>query len=731
MTNIPNYAAGYYPMVQKREDWERDLQNMKKCGISLVRTAELFCSWDQIEPEHGVYEFEWLDDFFTLCETYDMKILLGTGTASPPYWLHRMYPDVNIMNNHGEQYPCNASYSWACFDHPGFLKAAEEYLTALVLRYRNREALYAYQIHNEISFPFMPLGGTGIDVYCYNEPSCAKFRKWLERKYVTIENLNKAYSWGATHTRHKDFSEIEPPRALPYAWASVTRWLDWRLFWMDNTVAFVKWQNDLIKKYDTGHLTTTNIFFLKSQDPMGVLTGLDQFEMAKVVDVIGYDIYPGSGNKVEKRPEFSSMCLDMGRSTAEAAGKDYWLLETESGPINGWVLGPNRNVTGKDLFRNVFDAVSHGAKLCLYQGFREWDFQPIHWGGLVDLDGNPTERLDSAAKIGNILTRMADAIANGTMEKAKIAIAVSKENAIILKGMDQEHFLHQALRGAYRVFWDNYYQVDFVSMGDIDDKRLEQYKLVYLPFFSYVTEEMAGCLCRYVKQGGTLVGTARLGMLGKHGWYNHNMPCFGLQEVFGIDAREAVSDVKPEITYRRKNYRGSWHKENLDILNDRVQVLARFADDRPAVTANSYRKGRAIYFATHPDVAYLEDDSTLLGDILLPVLEKLGVRSQVELYFSQQHFREVDGALLNGKTESYLIITSSYTENYSYSGNTERLVEAVLRPEKRVTEITSLVDGSSYSFEEASDEIHLALKIRKNESDILCLKHEDERDGRT
>lgn len=723
MTTAPNYAAGYYPLVQKREDWERDLQNMKKCGISLIRTAELFCSWDQIEPERGKYEFEWLDEFFALCEKYEMKILLGTGTASPPYWLHRESPDMNIMNHHGEQYPCNASYSWACFDHPEYLKAARKYLTALVTRYRNHGALYAYQIHNEISFPFMPLDGKGIDVYCYNEPSCIKFRKWLKDKYTDIESLNKAYSWGATHTRHKDFEEIEPPKALPFAWASVTRWLDWRLFWMENTVNFVKWQNELIKEYDTKHLTTTNIFFLKSQDPMGVLMGLDQFGMAEAVDVIGYDIYPGSGNKVEKRPEFSSMCLDMGRSAAEAAGRDYWLLETESGPINGWVLGPNRNVTGKDLFRNILDAVSHGAKMCLYQGFREWDFQPIHWGGLVDLDGNPTERLESAERIGKILARMQETIAQGKTEKAKIAIAVSKENAIILKGIDQEHFLLKALRGAYRIFWDNYYQVDFVDLGEVESARLAQYEMVYLPFFSYVTEEMADCLQSYVSQGGTLVGTARLGMLGTYGWYNHKMPCFGLQEVFGIDAREAVSDVMPDITFKRKNYKGYWHKENLKIWNHQVQVMARFSDDMPAVTRNHYGKGQAIYFATHPDAAYLEESSSLLGDILIPVLEEKGVRSQVELYFSQQHFREVDGAVLNGEKESFLIVTSSYTGNYPYSGKIERRVDVVLRLEREVTGIQSIVNNERYFFERRNGEVHFTIYIRKNESEVLCLKH--------
>jgi beta-galactosidase len=340
------YAAGYYPLMQNRDDWVKDIESMKQCGIEYIRTAELFNAWDRIEPVEGKYDFGFLDDFFDLCDSYGMKIILGTGTASPPYWIHEKFPDVNILNNHGEQYPNHVSYSWACVDHPGFIKSVTEYVSKLVNRYKDHPALFCYQIHNEISLPFMPLQGGDIDLYCYCENSQEKFREWLKNKYKTIELVNFAYRWGATNTVYTDFSQITAPRTKCTSWASVTRWLDWRLFWMENLVEFVSFQNQLIKQFDTNHLTSTNIFFLKSQDPLGVITALDQFEMAKVVDVIGYDLYPGSGNKLENSHEFSSMFLSLAKSTAKTTWqrflvngnrkRPYWRLGIRTKPNCGW-----------------------------------------------------------------------------------------------------------------------------------------------------------------------------------------------------------------------------------------------------------------------------------------------------------------------------------------------------------------------------------------------------------
>jgi len=714
------YAAGYYPLMHDEPDWERDIKLMKDSGINMVRTAELFNTWDRIEPKKGEFNFDFLDKFFDLCEKYDMKILLGTGTASPPYWIHEKYPDVNILNNHGEQYPNNVSYTWACIDNPGYLKEVERYLKVLVNRYKNHKALYSYQIHNEVSFPFMALQGGDIDIYCYCDHSKANFREWVKNKYKTLDELNHVYRWGATNTYHTSWEQLEPPKTKPTSWSSVTRWLDWRLYWMDNFVKFIGWQNSIIKELDKQHITTTNIFFLKSQDVLGVVTALDQFEMAKVVDIVGYDLYPGSGDKLEKKPEFASMFLDMAKSTAKPLDKNYWLLETESGPINGWVLGPSRNVKGFDLIRNIFEAVGHDAKSTLYQGWREWDFQPLHWGAIVDLDGNPTERTKSAKLIGDILNKYGKSLLEANNPKGKIAILMSKENAIVLNGMGQEDFLVKALRGAYNTFWQKGYNVEFVTPELVKNGYANKYDVLYMPFMAVIDEELAIGLESYTKQGGNLIGTARCGMLGKHGWYNHKIPCFNLADTFGVDSYDVYANTHANVSYKMKNYKGYWHKEVVKVTNDNIKILARFNDDSPAVTMNNYGEGTAIYFATHPDVAYLEENSYLLWDIIDDIFEAKGIKPKVQVEYTNRMNKEIDAHYLKGDKEAFLIITNYVGKNHSgFFVNGEKGVRITINTEKEYTECMDIISSKKINFEKMEDKIFIEMKIVKNQVQIL------------
>lgn len=716
------YGAGYYPLMHDEEDWERDIQLMKKTGINLIRTAELFNTWDRIEPAKGQFNFDFLDRFFDLCKKYDMKVLLGTGTASPPYWLHEMYPDVNIMNNHGEQYPNNVSYSWACYDHPGYLLEIERYLKTLILRYKNHKALYAYQIHNEVGFPFMPLKEGDMDIYCYCSHSRQKFREWAKRKYENLDTLNRVYRWGATNTCHTSWEQLEPPKTKPTSWSSVTRWLDWRLFFMENIVEFIKWQHDIIKEIDREHMTSTNIFFLKSQDPLGVLTGLDQYEMAKVVDIIGYDLYPGSGDKLEKKPEFASMFLDMSRSTARALGKPYWLMETESGPINGWVLGPSRNVKGFDLIRNVMEAVGHDAKMTLYQGWREWDFQPLHWGAIVDFDGGETERTEAAGVVGQLMREHGEALVAAHNPPSKIGILISKENGIVLNGMGQEEFLMKALRGAYTYFWKKGYGIDFVTPEQVMAGTVNHLKLIYMPFMAVIQESLAEGLDAYVEQGGILVGTARCGMLGEHGWYNHQIPCHQLGKTFGVSAFDAYGNTQPQITYRMKPYRGHWHREEVELIDDGVEILARFNDDSPAVTKHIRGQGLGIYFGTHPDVAYLEDGDYLLWDVLEDILTEHDIHPTVVLDYTNQRDKEIDAHYLVGDKEAYLILTNYVNRTHGgFFQGREKCVRISLWTDKTYRSCCELMTGEHISIDQGVGRISMEVKIRRNHVHVYKL----------
>lgn len=651
------YGAGYYPLMHPREDWKRDLDYMQQCGINIIRTAELFNTWDRIEPVRGQFEFGFLDDFFDECQKRGIRILLGTGTASPPYWLHELDPEINIRSASGRQYPNHVTYSWACFHNPVYLRESERYIRTLVERYKNHPALYAYQIHNEIGLPFMQIDGNGMEMYCYCRHSKEQFRIWLKNKYQTLDALNQAWTWSATNCVCTAWEQVEPPYAKPVSWSSMTRYLDFRLFMMDSITAFVGWQHRMIKEMDPLHLTSTNIFYMKGEDKMSVMTAIDQFSIAKEVDVIGYDLYPGSGDKLENRPEFSSMFLDHAASVSRPLGRPFWLLEVESGPINGWAMGPHRNTSPDDIYRYIMEAVGHGAKFTLYQGYRQWDFQALNWGGLVDLDGNWTPRCDAAKQAGDFVTRNGGFLNTAKVEKGQAALLVSRENAVIANGMGHENQLVRAISAAYRVFWELGYRVDFITPELLQSGWGDSYDVIAAPFLLSVSRTLAERLSEYAKNGGIVVGMTRFSYVDEKGWYNRQAPAGEAQKLFGIRSSSVERSQAPEITYRRRNYAGCSHKENLEVVSGRAVVKARFFDDSPAVVINRYGDGLGVYFATHADAAFLENHSCLYADVMEDLLKDAGIRPQAEVSYSNRLDREIDCHLLRGRNMDMVLIT--------------------------------------------------------------------------
>jgi len=709
------YGASYYPLNHEEKDWERDLKTMKENGINLVRTAEIFNTWDTIEAEECKFDFAFLDNFFDLCEKYEIKILLGTGTASPPVWLNKKHSEVNIVSSTGVQYPVNASYTWACIDNEVYLEKSKIYLEKLVGRYKDHKALGAYQIHNEIGFPFMASANGEMENYCFCEDSKKAFIVWVKEKYKTLESLNQAWRWSATNQVHIHWDEIEPPRLKPAAWSSVTRWLDWRLFWMDNFVRFVKWQNDLIKDLDRVHPTSTNIFFMKSQDNFGVMMGLDQYKMAEVVDFIGYDLYPGSGNKLEKKPEYTSMFLDHARSISKPINKNYWLMEAESGPINGWILGPDKNTSQKDIEKNAFEAIGKDAKFILYQLWREPLFQPLHWGGIVDLEGNETPRAKACKKVKTFLEEDGKFIMDSNTPKGEIGILMSRENATIASGMGQEKFLLEALRGAYRVFWEMGYSIDFITPELLEKDYCLDYKAIITPFMAVIDEKTTEKLSEYVHKGGKLISGARTGMLDHRGWYNPTMPPGRLKETFGLEIIDVEANVNPELTMNFKNYKGHWQRENINIISENLKVVGRYNNDKPSVTINSYGLGEAIYFTTHADVAHLKEGSDLLWDIVKNYLSP----PDITVEYSNRSDKEIDLNRLVSEDRELLIMTSYVPKGKSFFVDGKKYVDIRVKLENRPKKLIDYFSKKEITFNLIEGVVTFGYEVLKDKTCII------------
>ena len=64
----------YYPEHWSRELWQDDLQRMKAAGITVIRVAEF--AWNKVEPEEGVFTFDFWDEFMELCKQEEMQVIL-------------------------------------------------------------------------------------------------------------------------------------------------------------------------------------------------------------------------------------------------------------------------------------------------------------------------------------------------------------------------------------------------------------------------------------------------------------------------------------------------------------------------------------------------------------------------------------------------------------------------------------------------------------------------------
>jgi beta-galactosidase GanA len=334
--------------------------------------------------------------------------------------------------------------------------------------------------------------------------------------------------------------------------------------------------------------------------------------------------------------------------------------------------------------------MGHDVKLMLYMPWREWDYQPLHWGALVDLDGRPTPRLAAAAKIGNwIKTHETDLMA-AQVPQAGAALLESKKNAIFFRGVDQDEDLFLAQRGAYRALWEQGYGVDFINPGLVRDGTINNYPQVILPMMGLIERETAEALADYVQKGGLLIGFARCGTLDENGWFYHHWPYAPLGDAFGIETIEPDTLEGQMIDFAGKRYSAHWNRDLL-TLKSGTEVLATFEDGRPALTLAQFGKGWGLYIATQADSGALATDEPILKNVLAFVQARIGLSPRIRVLSPASGRPDVDPHLLELPGRTYLFVTDYLLRN--------KEVRLVLKDQRRLDRIrqvypeTKDVDG--------------------------------------
>lgn len=407
----------YYPEHWPEEWWAEDARRMRAMSLQLVRIGEF--AWSRIEPEHGTYDWGWLDRAIETLHAAGLKIILGTPTATPPKWLVDRMPDMVAIDEQGRPRGFGSRRHY-CFSHEGYREECRRIVTALATRYGKHPAIAMWQTDNEY--------GCHDTVLSFSAAAASAFRGWLAARYGTPEALNTAWGNVFWSMEYRSFVEVDPPH-LTVTEANPAHWLDYRRFASDQVASFNREQVDIIRAHSPGVDITHNF--------MGFFTEFDHHDVGRDIDVATWDSYPlGFLEQFWFSPQEKAAYLRQGHPDIAAfhhdlyrgcSGGRWGVMEQQPGPVN-WARFNPAPLPGMVALWTL-EACAHGAELTSYFRWRQAPFaqEQMH-AGLLRPDSTEAEAADEVRAAAAVLGEIGQQVA----VKAPAALVFSYEAAWVI-----------------------------------------------------------------------------------------------------------------------------------------------------------------------------------------------------------------------------------------------------------------------------------------------------------
>jgi beta-galactosidase len=216
------------------------------------------------------------------------------------------------------------------------------------------------------------------------------------------------------------------------------------------------------------------------------------------------------------------------------------------------------------------------------------------------LDGSLTQRSREAGKIARTIQENSDLLLQSRTEKSEAAIVFSPL-APLLGGYDEEGnrtAIHEALAGYHRMFFERNLPVDVLSSRELASDKLQQYKLVIVPYPLMLADEEARVLKQFVAQGGHLFVEARPGWVDERGHAEAKIPGFGWDEIFGVREKQLIPGKEFRVKWGAAQFKGMKFLEQFEVENKSARPLAFAADGSAIAYENRYNRGSAIIFGS-------------------------------------------------------------------------------------------------------------------------------------
>jgi len=588
---------------------EEDLELMKLAHTNAFSVG--IFAWAALEPEEGVFKFEWLDKILDDLAANGARVALATPSGARPAWMSKKYPEVLRTTERREKNLHGARHNH-CFTSPVYREKVGIINRKLAERYQDHPAIFMWHISNEY-------GGECHCDYCQ-----AAFRKWVKAKYETLAALNHAW-WGPfwSHTI-TDWEQIESPSPLGETMVHGQN-LDWRRFVTDQTIDFYEHEIKPLREITPNIPVTTN--FMADTPDLIPFWSLDYSKFAKHVDILTWDCYPTWHNDWEPTSELAmkvGFINDLYRSIKQ---QSFLILECTPSGVN-WHPVNKFKRPGMHLLSSL-QFIAHGSDSVMYFQWRKsrGSSEKFH-GAVVDHDRSTENRVfKDVAEVGRSLEKLSDVV--GTLPKSDVAILYDWESNWALadaQGYAQDTKRYpQTCQQHYKAFWERDISVDVITK----EQDFSKYKLLVVPMLYMMSAELMDRFKAYVKAGGNLVMTYISGIVDENDLTFLGSWASQLQEIFGLQLVETDTYYPKDrnaVTYDGKLYEVQDYASVLDVAD--AKVLGRFEQDfyagGAAVTKHGYGSGYAYFIGARLEHAFHED---FYG----AVLEELEIAPAVEV----------------------------------------------------------------------------------------------------
>lgn len=604
------FGADYYPEHWPETRWETDCRLMSEAGITAVRILEF--AWARLEPDDGVYAFDWVERFIELAHRYGIQIILGTPSATPPKWLIDQDPSILPVDVAGrtKAFGSRRHYSYS---NENYLQRSAKIAGEMAKRFGRHDAVIAWQTDNEF--------GCHDTTLSFDDATAAAFRVWLEKRYETVDAVNAAWGTVFWSQEYRSFAEIVLPaytvaqdpgssalESFDAQGHNPGLLLDFTRFSTDAVIRFHMAQVEAIREHSDRPVT---------HNLMGDFTDIDYHRFSETIDFVSWDNYP-SFAWGRTFPHVLGFRHALMRGLKQKA---FWVMEQQSGPC-GWRTLGDTPASG-EIKLWTMQAIAHGADAIVYFRWRACRTgTEQYWYGILDHDGTPRRRYQEISATVETV-RSVESVFTETEPHASVALVIDYE--VLWSHRFQPHNTgfdyNELLHNHYRALVSRGFNVAVTSL----DTALEHAKVILLPAYSMVDDDQARKLEAFVEGGGVLVTGFRSGIRDRNNTMIEQQIPGGLSGIAGV----RVSEFDSLNWGRTVSVQGQFGTSTAAVWTDILEVdgadaIGTYASGpfagSAAITAHGHGSGVCYYVGCD-----LEIDG--LGSLLVTAAERAGIEA--------------------------------------------------------------------------------------------------------